>query len=131
MKTTGIFLDAFKKSKINPIPKTEKSSCSFGELLMKYVYSFRSRLGAWLNCIIDNIYGSNIPLHSDIWAWWHSKSVRPEIRGSNVFLWRSLSPSQNVPFICRHDAHHFSLRTAGQRPMVTTLTGADTAWASF
>ena len=98
MMTTGIFLDAFKKSKINPIPKTEKSSCSFGELLRKYVCSFRSRLGAWLNCIIDNIYGSNIPLHSDIWAWWHSKSARPEIRGSNVFLWRSLSPSQNVPF---------------------------------
>ena len=45
---------------------------SFGELLGKYVYSFRSRLGDSLNCIIDNIYSSNVPLHSDIWAWWHS-----------------------------------------------------------
>ena len=47
---------------------------SFGELLRKYVYSFRFRLGASLNCIIDNIYSSNVPLglHSDIWAWWHS-----------------------------------------------------------
>ena len=44
---------------------------SFGELLRKYVYSFRFRLGASLNCIIDNIYSSNVPLHSDIWAWWH------------------------------------------------------------
>ena len=39
---------------------------SFGELLKKYVYSFRFRLGASLNCIIDNIYSSNVPLHSDI-----------------------------------------------------------------
>ena len=39
---------------------------SFGELLGKYVYSFRFRLGASLNCII---YSSNVPLHSDIWAW--------------------------------------------------------------
>ena len=45
---------------------------SFGELLRKYVYSFRFRLGALLNCIIDNMYSSNVPLHSDIWAWWHS-----------------------------------------------------------
>ena len=37
---------------------------SFGELLRKYVYSFRFRLGASLNCIIDNIYSSNVPLHS-------------------------------------------------------------------
>ena len=41
---------------------------SYGELLRKYVYSFRSRL----SCIIDNIYSSNVPLHSVIWAWWHS-----------------------------------------------------------
>ena len=45
---------------------------SFGELLRKYVYSFRSRLGASLKCIIDNIYSSNVLLHSDICAWWHS-----------------------------------------------------------
>ena len=45
---------------------------SFGELLRKYVYSFRLRLGASLNCIIDNIYSSNVPLHSDICSWWHS-----------------------------------------------------------
>ena len=45
---------------------------SFGELLRKYVYSFRLKLGASLNCIIDNIYSSYVPLHSDIWSWWHS-----------------------------------------------------------
>ena len=45
---------------------------SFEELLRKYVYSFRFRLGVSLNCIIDNIYSSNVSLHSDIWAWWHS-----------------------------------------------------------
>ena len=42
---------------------------SFGELLRKYVYSFRLRLGASLYCIIVNIYSSNVPLHSDIWSW--------------------------------------------------------------
>ena len=36
---------------------------SFRELLKKYVYSFRLRLGASLNCNIDNIYSSNVPLH--------------------------------------------------------------------
>ena len=41
---------------------------SFGEILRNYVYSFRFRLGASLNCIIDNIYSSNVPLNSDIWA---------------------------------------------------------------
>ena len=45
---------------------------AFGELLRKYGLSFRSRLGASLNCIIDNIYSSNVPLQSNIWAWWHS-----------------------------------------------------------
>ena len=45
---------------------------SFGELLRKYVHSFRFRLGVSLNCIINNIYSSIVPLHSDIWAWWHS-----------------------------------------------------------
>ena len=45
---------------------------AFGELLRKYGYSFRSRLGASLNCIIDNIYSSNVPLQSNIWAWWHT-----------------------------------------------------------
>ena len=45
---------------------------SFGELPRKYVYSFRLRMGVSLNCIIDNIYSSNVPLHSDIWAWLHS-----------------------------------------------------------
>ena len=45
---------------------------SYGELHRKYLYSFRSRLSASLNCIIDNIYSSNVPLHSDISAWWHS-----------------------------------------------------------
>ena len=41
---------------------------SFGELLRKYVYSFRSRLGASLDCIIDNIYSSKALLYSDICA---------------------------------------------------------------
>ena len=45
---------------------------SFRELLRKYVYSFRFRLGVSLSCIIDNIYISNVPLHTIIWAWWHS-----------------------------------------------------------
>ena len=45
---------------------------SFGELLRKYVYNFSFKLGASLNCIIDNIYSSNIHLHSDRWAWSHS-----------------------------------------------------------
>ena len=45
---------------------------SFGELLRKYVYSFRFRLGVSLSCNIDNIYNSSVPLYSDIWAWWHS-----------------------------------------------------------
>ena len=45
---------------------------SFRELLRKYVYSFRFRLGVSLSCIIDNIYISNVPLHFIIWAWWHS-----------------------------------------------------------
>ena len=40
----------------------------FGELLRKYVYSFRSRLCVSQNCIIDNIYISNVPLYSDILA---------------------------------------------------------------
>ena len=44
---------------------------SIGELLRKYVYSFRLRLGASLNCITGIIYSSNVPLHSDIWAHWH------------------------------------------------------------
>ena len=48
---------------------------SFGELIRKYVYSFRSRLGASLNCIIDKIYNSNVSLHSNKWAWWHSIST--------------------------------------------------------
>ena len=43
---------------------------SFGELLRKYVYSFRARLGASLNCVIDNIYSFNVPLQSDK-VWWH------------------------------------------------------------
>ena len=44
---------------------------SFGELLRKYLYSFRLRLSSLLNSVIDNIYMSSVPLYSNIWAWWH------------------------------------------------------------
>ena len=45
---------------------------SFGELLRKYLYSFRLRLSSSLYSIIDNIYMSIAPLYSHIWAWWHT-----------------------------------------------------------
>ena len=45
---------------------------SFGELLRKYLYSFRLRLSSSLNSVIDNIYMSIVPLYSNIWAWWHT-----------------------------------------------------------
>ena len=45
---------------------------SFGELLRKYLYSFRLRLSGSLNSIINNIYMSIVPLYSNIWARWHT-----------------------------------------------------------
>ena len=43
---------------------------SFGELLRKYVYSFRNRLETSDNIIIHGIYLSQFLLQSGIWVWW-------------------------------------------------------------
>ena len=43
---------------------------SFGELLRKYVYSFRNRLESSENSIISGIYLSQFLLQSGIWVWW-------------------------------------------------------------
>ena len=43
---------------------------SFGELLRKYVYSFRNRLESSENIIIRGIYLSQFLLQSGIWVWW-------------------------------------------------------------
>ena len=43
---------------------------SFGELLRKYVYSFRNRLESSKNSIIRGIYLSQFLLQSGIWVWW-------------------------------------------------------------
>ena len=43
---------------------------SFGELLRKYVYSFRNRLESSENSIIRSIYLSQFLLQSGIWVWW-------------------------------------------------------------
>ena len=45
---------------------------SLGELLRKYMYSFRLRFSSSLNSIIDNISMSIVSLYSNIWAWWHT-----------------------------------------------------------
>ena len=42
---------------------------SFGELLGKYVYSFRNRLEASDNVIIHSIYLSRFLLQSSKWVW--------------------------------------------------------------
>ena len=42
----------------------------FGELLRKYVYSFRNRLESSKNSIIHGIYLSQFLLQSGIWVWW-------------------------------------------------------------
>ena len=50
---------------------------SFGELLRKYVYNFRNRLGD--NVIIRGIYLSHITFQSGIWDWWRDiLSPQPE-----------------------------------------------------
>ena len=47
-----------------------KFECSFfGELLRKYVYSFRNRFETSDN-IIHGIYLSPFLLQSGIWVWW-------------------------------------------------------------
>ena len=43
---------------------------SFGELVGKYVYSFRNRLETSENIIIYCIYLSQFLLQSGIWVWW-------------------------------------------------------------
>ena len=43
---------------------------SLGELLRKYVYSFRNRLETSDNIIIHDIYLSQFLLQSGIWVWW-------------------------------------------------------------
>ena len=43
---------------------------SFGELLRKYVYSFKNRLESSENIIIRGIYLSQFLLQSGIWVWW-------------------------------------------------------------
>ena len=43
---------------------------SFGELLRKYVHSFRNRLESSENSIIRGIYLSQFLLQSGIWVWW-------------------------------------------------------------
>ena len=89
---------------------------SLGELLRKYVDSFRSRLGASLNCIIDNIYNSNVPLHSNIWACRHSRNqLHPRYEEQLIFM-AEFTPHPNG-FLVRgpHDTQHFSLRTGVQR----------------
>ena len=42
---------------------------SFGELLRKYVYSFRNRLESSKNSIIRGIYLSQFLPQSGIWVW--------------------------------------------------------------
>ena len=43
---------------------------SFGELLRKYVYSFRNTFETNDNIIIHAIYLSQFLLQSGIWVWW-------------------------------------------------------------
>ena len=43
---------------------------SFGELLRKYVHSFRNRLETSDHIIIHGIYLSQFLLQSGIWVWW-------------------------------------------------------------
>ena len=45
------------------------------------------------------------------------KSVMPEVRGTTDFNGGAYPPSK-MSLVRPHDAHHFSLRTDGQRPIV-------------
>ena len=42
---------------------------SFGELLRKFVFSFKTRISVSHNSCLQSIYNSEIPLFSKIWAW--------------------------------------------------------------
>ena len=78
---TNFYGNATQDDLVNvTIPVLSKHNCasemcvnlnimSFDELLRKFVYRFRYRLGTSLNCIIDNMFSSNVLLYSDIWAW--------------------------------------------------------------
>ena len=43
---------------------------SFGELLRKFVYSFRNRLETSHNVIIRGNYFPHFSLQSGVWDWW-------------------------------------------------------------
>ena len=43
---------------------------SFGELLRKFVFSFKSRIMNSDNQLVNGIVRSATPLFSKIWAWW-------------------------------------------------------------
>ena len=45
---------------------------SFGELLIKFAFSFMSRMSSSINVFMVNIYNSSVPLFSKIWGWWYS-----------------------------------------------------------
>ena len=82
---------------------------------MLYPYSLAYQRKKWINTTpTDAIF---LVTNVDVATKKTTKSVRPEVR-EILILWRSLSPIQNVPLVRPHDAHHFSLRTDGQRPIV-------------
>ena len=41
-------------------------------LLIKFLYRFQSRLIISDNILLSGILNSTAPLHSPIWAWWHT-----------------------------------------------------------
>ena len=43
---------------------------SFGELLPKFVFSFKSRIKNSDKILVNGIVKSATPLFSKIWAWW-------------------------------------------------------------
>ena len=43
---------------------------SFGELLRKFEFSFKSRIMNSDNLLVNGIVRSATPLFSKIWAWW-------------------------------------------------------------
>ena len=44
---------------------------SFGELMRNNIYSFMNRLQCSSNLILSSICKCTVPLHSNIWTWWH------------------------------------------------------------
>ena len=53
---------------------------SFGELMRNNIYSFMNRLQCSSDLILSSICKSTVPLHSNIWTWWHDVLTheRPE-----------------------------------------------------